>query len=260
MSRTNRPAVRPARVLPAVPPRDCALCGVRQLALFQSFPPDVLGRLSVLRRGVRMVPAGGQIVPPGQPAAEVFTVFRGWAFSYRLTHEGRRQILDFHLPGDLIGAEFLAAAPTGAGADALTAVSLCAFDAALLMQAAADMPPLAAALTWMVAREEAVLAERLTAVGRRSAADRLGHLLLEMWTRQRLREGEDGAECRFPLTNQHMADVLGLSPEHVSRSLAQWRHRQLAFVDSGRLRLPDAAQLAELCDWTPGYLHPRPIL
>jgi CRP/FNR family transcriptional regulator len=241
-------------------PSDCAACSVRQLALFQAFPPDVLGRLRVLRRDTRLVAAGMPIVAPDQVLTELFTVYRGWAFSYRITADGRRHIVDFHLPGDLIGTELLGALPTGVGVSALSVVALCVFDAAQLMHAATRAPALGAALAWMSSREEALLAERLAAIGRRSAADRLAHLLLELWTRQRWREPAEGTDCWFPLSNQHIADALGLSAEHVSRSLSALRRHQLVSLSRNRLYLPSPERLAEMCGWSAGYLHPRPLL
>lgn len=242
------------------PPASCIDCGVRRLALFRAFPPDVLARLQVLRRDTRVVGPGRPIVALHGAVTELFTVYRGWAFSYRMTEDGRRQITEFHLPGDLIGTDLLGAASNGAGINALTEVALCVFGSAGLMHAAVQVPALGAALAWMSSREEALLAERLTAIGRRSAFDRLAHLLLELWTRQRWREPAETKTCWFPLSNQHLADALGLSPEHVSRNLGILRKKRLISLTRDQLSLQSPELLAEMCDWSPSYLHPRPLI
>lgn len=241
-------------------PPDCMACGVRRLALFQAFEPAVLAELQTLRRETRLVPAGGVVVPIDRPPRHLFTVYRGWTFSFRMTPEGRRQIVDFHLVGDLVGTELLAAMPQAMGVAALTPVALCVFDAAQMMHAARAVPALGAALAWMASREEAMLAERLTSLGRRDALVRVGHLLLDLSTRQGWREAHGAADCWWPLTNVHLADTLGLTPEHVSRTLGRLRALKLVELHSGRLLLPDPARLIAMTGWSPSYLQPRPLL
>jgi CRP/FNR family transcriptional regulator, anaerobic regulatory protein len=245
---------------PALPQAHCRACTVRSLALFSAFGSETLDALTWLRRDTRMVPAGGSLVSLDEVPGELFTVYRGWAFSYRLTHEGRRQIIDFHLPGDLIGVELLAAQPADYGVQALTAVSVCVFGATPLLHAATERPELGAALAWMAARSEASLAERLAAVGRRDAVPRLAHLLLDLWTRQRWRERRDDDGCQFPATNGQLADALGLTPEHISRSLGRLRAEHGVTLARGTLHIPSPAVLGEWAGWSPAYLEARPLI
>jgi CRP-like cAMP-binding protein len=241
------------------PPADCRLCPVRGLSLFRPFEGVALARLNRLRAGTRTVPAGVPICAPGLDDGHLYTVFRGWAFSYRMRDDGRRQILDFHLAGDLLGSERLATASPDVGLEALTPVLLCAFRRDALVAAAEDLPALGGALSWMTSREGAVLAERLVTLGRRRASERVGHLILELWTRQRWREPGPGNICNFPPTQRHLADALGLTPEHVNRAVAELREAGLVTLAGRRLGLPDPARLAEFADWTNTYLDPRPL-
>lgn len=245
---------------PGRPPADCRFCPVRGLALFRPFEGAALARLNALRAGSRLVPAGRPICAPGFDDGHLYTVFRGWAFSYRLRADGRRQILDFHLPGDLIGTERLATPDSDVGLEALTPVLLCAFRRADLLEAAEQVAALGGALTWMTAREGAVLSERLVTLGRRRAAERVAHLALELWTRQGWREAPRDGTCSFPPTQRHMADALGLTTEHVNRALAELREHGLMKLDRRELTAPDPEQLAAFADWADTYLAPRPLL
>jgi CRP-like cAMP-binding protein len=245
---------------PVAPQAHCRACTVRSLALFSAFSPETLDTLTMLRRDTRMLPAGASLVRLDETPADLFTVYRGWAYSYRLAQDGRRQIVDFHLPGDLIGIELLSTHPSDYGVQALTAIAVCVFDAAVTMHAAKAQPELGTALAWMASRAEASLAERLASLGRREAAPRLAHLLLDLWTRQRLRERRDDDGCQFPATHIHLADALGLTPEHVSRTLARLRAEHGVTLARGTLRIPSPATLAEAAAWTPAHLEARPLI
>lgn len=251
---------RPGDALQVRPPRLCSDCTVRRLALFRPFDGEALQALNRLRAAIRVLDPGTTIQRLDQPPDELFTVFSGWAFSYKDGADGRRQIIDFHLPGDLIGAEALAVAAPRIGTEALTRVSLCVFRRQPLVAECARIPGLGAALTWMAAREEAVLAERIESLGRRRAAVRLGHLLLELWTRQRWREQAPGPTCDLPPSHRHLADCLGLSAEHLSRALGELRRTSLVRLARRRLTVPDPDALARYADWSDGYLRPRPLL
>lgn len=251
---------RPIRAMPtAHPPADCRLCPVRGLSLFRPFEGPALARLNGIRAGTRAVSAAMPICSPGMDDGHLYTVFRGWAFSYRLRADGKRQILDFHLPGDLIGTERLATPGSDIGLEALTPVLLCTFRRDVLLQTAAEIPAFGSALSWMTAREGAVLSERIVTLGRRRASERVAHLLLELWTRQRWREPHSNGSCEFPATQRHMADALGLTHEHVNRALAELRAEGVVDLANRRLTVPDPERLAAFADWTNTYLAPRPI-
>lgn len=244
---------------PGQPPVDCRLCPVRGLSLFRPFEGEALARLNRLRAGTRAVAAAMPICAPGEDDAHLYTVFRGWAYSYRLRADGKRQILDFHLAGDLIGGERLATSSLDIGVEALTPVLLCVFRRDALLSAAQEIPAFGSALTWMMAREGSVLSERLVTLGRRRAPERVAHLLLELWTRQRWREAPPDGSCDFPTTQRHLADALGLTHEHVNRALAELRGEKLLDITRRRLVVPDPARLADYADWTTSYLAPRPL-
>lgn len=249
----------PRRAKPGGPPDDCRLCPVRGLSLFRPFEGAELARLNAIRAGTRSHPAGAPICMPGVDDGFLYTNFRGWAFSYRLRPDDKRQILDFHLPGDLIGTERLATSSPDIGFEAVTPVLLCAFRRDALLQAAEDIQAFGSALSWMTAREGAVLSERLVTLGRRRASERVAHLLLELWTRQRWRQPGQNSSCDFPLTQRHIADTLGLTHEHVNRALAELRAEGVVDLAQRRLTVPDPERLAEFADWTSSYLVPRPL-
>ncbi|MFC3126701.1 Crp/Fnr family transcriptional regulator [Pseudoroseomonas globiformis] len=220
-------------------PGSCATCGVRPHDLFRAVPAEQIDKVAATRAAVRLARAG-------QPIHDtVFSLFAGWAFTWRATPEGRRQILDFHLPGDLVehdeAGEETVTALTDASFCVLSRERLCAFmgrDACLAMSYAEGL-----------SEDRARLRERLTSLGRRDALGRLAHLLLELQGRLAKRGTASGDGGPLPLRQAHLADALGLSVEHVNRALAQLRRNRVALLRKGRLEILDRAALGALADW-----------
>src|ERR1700745_1434003 len=84
----------------------CAQCPLRALhGIFRDFTPEELGFVSNFKSGELRVGAGSSILLQGTNSAHLFTVLDGWAFRYKMLPDGRRQILNYALPGDFIGLQ-----------------------------------------------------------------------------------------------------------------------------------------------------------
>ena len=171
----------------------------------------------------------------------------GWAAAVRGLRDGRRQILQIFLPGDILGLTW----PFGGAAVALTNVTT------------TDARPLAAALTqrdaaqsalrlaWeraQVARQQQLL-DQVVRLGRLSAYERTAHLLLELLERHRRAGLSDGRRMPWPLTQETLADVLGLSVVHVNRILQQLRRDGMIVLRAGQLTTPDLERMAVVASW-----------
>lgn len=246
---------------PPAPPACCAECAVRRLAMFRPFGPDQLAEVQRLRSAVRRVRPGAELLRHDARDAPLMTIYAGWAFSHTTGDHGGRQILEFHLPGDLVGAEHLAVKGGDTYVEALTAVSACVFPRAKVLAEMKENPALSASIAWLLARDEAMLHERLFSLGRRSAEERLAHLALELAARIRLRRHVPiGGALPFPPTHRHLADALGLSPEAVSRAATRLRAHGLEQMARGVLLISDPTRLAALCGWHDDYMIPREML
>jgi CRP-like cAMP-binding protein len=220
-------------------PGGCAACAVRPLALFRVVPQARVGEIAKLRSGVRLVRAGEAI------GDAVFTLYAGWACTWTATADGRRQILDFHLPGDLVER-----VEDGAEVEAVTDASLCILSRDRLCDFMARDPGLALAYAEGLTRDRARMRVRLTSLGRRDAMGRVAQLLLELHGRMIRHGGGDAAGGPLPLKQLHLADALGLSVEHVNRALAHLRRDGLASLQRGRLDILDRARLEAVAGWS----------
>jgi len=219
-------------------PGACAACAVRPFALFRVIPQARVGEIAKVRSGVRLVRAGEAI------RDRVFTLYAGWAFAWTATPDGRRQILDIHLPGDLVERS-----EDGAEVEALTDASFCILSRERLCEFMGRDPGLAMSYAEGLMRDRARLRERLTSLGRRDAVGRVAHLLLEIHGRIQRRGGGDARGAAVPLKQAHIADALGLSVEHANRALAVLRKDGIATLTKGRLDILDRDAMEEVAGW-----------
>jgi CRP-like cAMP-binding protein len=96
-------------------------------------------------------------------------------------------------------------------------------------------------------------------VGRRSAPERVAHFLLELLTRLQQLGLAEGETYRFPLTQEIIADALGLSVPYVNRILHQLRNEGLVKIKNQRIYIQNIEELTALADFNEDYLQPRPI-
>lgn len=245
---------------PPLPPR-CVHCGLRASGAFHQLAASELGFIEDFRRATERVPAGHPLIREQADAGRLFTLYAGWAFRYKSLSDGRRQILNFLLPGDFFGLQQRFSEGATYGVESLTEVSLCVFQSARLWELYAAHPRLGYDLTWLCAREEQMLDENLLTTGRRSALERVAVLLIHLFKRaQRIGLVDDENGFVFPLTQQHMADALGLSLVHTHRTLRRLQALGLHSLQDGRLVLRNLKALTQLADYAAQPLEQIPLL
>jgi CRP-like cAMP-binding protein len=168
---------------------------------------------------------------------------------------GRRQILNFILPGDVAGlaAPFFATSEHSVTTLEPTSVTEVTFTQFMEMFHA--QPRLGAALCWQLAQEEAMVSEHLVNVGRRDAYSRVGHLYLELYWRLDVVGLVHSGTYTSPLSQTVIADALGLSFVHVSRTIRRLRQDGLVQVNGSQVVIRDLAGLERAVDFEHTYLH-----
>ena len=199
--------------------------------------------------------AGQTIVSAGEPLTHVFVIEDGWAMRHRMLPDGRRQIVNFMLPGDCFDLQALVHAKADHFVTAITNVRLRTVQSSRFLAAVRSHPNLASAFWWAAVQEESILREQIVRIGRRSARERIAHLILELHRRLLQAGGQAGDTMVLPLTREIMADALGLSPVHVSRSLSSLKARKLIETNGRTLRISDPNGLAKLAQFNESYLH-----
>ena len=233
----------------AVLPPACSACRLRQTGVFTPVTGQELDFIQHFRHSTLRVPAGHILIPEQQPGGKLFTLYDGWACRYKSLSDGRRQILNFLLPGDLIGLQQEFADSAMHGTEALTDLSLCVFEHDELLDLYCQHPRLGYDITWLAAREEGMVDDNLLSAGQRHAAERVAMLLMHLYRRlERLGLAQDDSVA-FPLTQQHIADTLGLSLVHTNKTLRRLQQLGLHEIRGGRLWLLNPKALEELAEY-----------
>lgn len=227
-------------------PEPCASCPVRAFTFYGLCREDDATRINELRKGNALRLKGRSIYRAGDTRDEVYTLLDGWAFRFILLPDGRRQILNFLLPGDSVLFPLLYRKHLPYSIEALTSVSLCTFDSGEMSDLMARSPFLARQLQSACVREMENMDGRLADLGRRTADERMAHFLLSIYRRLKDRGYAVGQSVPFPLRLHHLADALGLTATHVSRMLASLRHQDLISLSQSRLTVHDEDQLASI--------------
>ena len=155
-----------------------------------------------------------EIFGESEAADFVYRVVSGAVRTYKLLSDGRRQIGDFHLAGDLFGLE--AGAEHRLSAEAICKTEVMVFRRANLFSLAARTPAVGRALWAETARELERAQTHLMLLGRKSACERVASFLSALGERE-----PKASEIALPMSRQDMADYLGLTIETVSRTFTQ---------------------------------------
>lgn len=240
----------------------CSACPLRRLPLFIAQNGDELTLVQSLKRREIHLPAGETLIHEGQTDAPLYTLRSGWAFRYKTLSDGRRQILTFLLAGDFIGVQQKMGDASAHGVQTLTDAQLCVFQRDSLWELHRQSPAMGFSITWLTAHEESLVDDTLLSVGRRNAEERIAMLLIILFKRATALQPDGGkAGVPFPLTQQHIADGLGLSLVHTNKTLRKLERRGLHHIEDGILHMRDVKALARLADlFGDGKPAPRPLI
>lgn len=241
---------------------DCHNCPLRAQPQFKSLPDDQLAFLRRLRVGEIEVAPGAQLLLQGSSSPQMFTALSGLGVRYKTLQDGRRQVINFVLPGDFVGLQAGVMQEMQHSVDASTPMTLCVFNRADLWTLFKAQPEMAFDLTWLAAIEESFLGEALAVVGQASAETRLVWGLLRFHARCRMAGlADESGAVPFPYRQQDLADALGLSLVHTNKTLQALRTRQIVSLGDGRLRFLDKARAeAMLADDLHLPAGPRPLI
>ena len=203
----------------------------------------------------RRCAAGCQLFRPGESRQEIIEILEGWAFLYVLFADGSRQILSFVLPGAIVGFHPAQDDVPTYGLEALTDVSFAPYlvSSSTLYE---RHPEIGMRLAWLLSRDLSLAFDHLAIVGRLSARERVAHLLLELFVRERLRwPGHRVEDVYLPVTQEHLADATGLTGVHVNRMLRNLKKQGIIEFQYHRLRILDPDKLLDVAALDPLILR-----
>jgi CRP/FNR family transcriptional regulator len=221
----------------------CALARVEgpSNAAVESWPD-----LSAICNGMQLARPRQTIYRAGEVMPGIPIICDGWAARVCRLADGRRQILSFLLPGDLVSPHAVFAERMSFYVESITTVRHTCIDRAKLNERLVAEPSLAAVLLNNCLTEIAQADQLATNLGRRCAEERIASLFLHVMEQQEARGLVRDQSFDFPLRQQHIADATGLTSIHVNRIINKLRNDGLIELDRGVLKIIDLAGLRHI--------------
>lgn len=226
-------------------PSPCETCQVRAASFCQALLDNSAQdrSLTQLHAAARR---GSLLFEPASLHASVYVICEGWAFRFRRFEDGRRYILNFVIPGDVVYGDF--SEYPGFSIQALTDIRYCKF----------ARPEVKALILgeqriydgWMSARiaERAELSATAAALAQFSAVERVAHLILQLRDRLEARGMVHNETFAFPLRQTHIADATGLTTVHVSRTISNFRKDGIVAIGEGNLTILNLTELRQIVE------------
>jgi CRP-like cAMP-binding protein len=200
------------------------------------------------------IPKNKDFIVAGSHCNSLYVNRDGWLFRYKILRNGRRQILNFILPGEIFGLQACLYKSSLYSVATITDVSVSAIPANMIDNIFERSPMASKALFWAAVCESTVLGEHLIDAARRSAYERISHFLLELFARLNRVDMANGWSFRLPLTQELIGDALGLTTIHVNRTLRSLRQDKLIAIEGKSVTILDFEALSLLSDFENSYL------
>jgi CRP-like cAMP-binding protein len=212
---------------------------------------DDLGSLLCLIEADVVVEKRRDVVVDGYEYRKLCFVENGFAARYKLLRNGKRQIVNLVLPGDVVGlpSSFLERAHYSV--TAVTDLKLQVSSISAYVDLCYERPQFALALSWLAMQEAINCAEHAVSTGRRTPVERLAHFLLEIYWRLALVGLASKSRFDLPFSQEVMSDALGLSVPHLNRTLAKLRMDGLINLNGRRVEFADLESLEILGHFQP---------
>lgn len=190
--------------------------------------------------------AKAHVFNEGDPKEFVYTVVTGAVCLYRILSDGRRQVIDFAYPGDVVGLGAGSIETFNAQTTVATRVKCLAISS--LRSAARRDPGVAMGLYEALSQQLMAMGNHLVCVGQQSATERLVIFLLTL-SRRNQEKGRDRETIELRMTRNDIGDFLGVTIETVSRTFSKLKYLGLIEIDQGtKIRLMDIEQLEAMAD------------
>jgi CRP-like cAMP-binding protein len=228
---------------------------IRKIESIFTLTEDEKQALLNLPMQVAQLKADQDIVRQGDRPTRSCLILEGFACTYKVTVEGKRQIHAFNLPGDIPDLQSLHLKVLDASLGTITPCTVGFISHEALWDLCIRYPRIAAAFWREALIDASIFKEWITNIGRREAYARVAHVLCEVLVRLRAVGLAEDHICEFPITQSEFSDATGLSTVHVNRTLQELRGDGLIELKAARLRVLDWDRLKEAGEFDPTYLH-----
>lgn len=238
----------------------CINCPLQNVSGLRSLTASQIEFMLNFKQGEVYVAKGGQMLSPGVTSPHLYTLLQGVVFRSKALDDGRRQIVNFLFPGDMIGLQGAMEDPLLYGVEAVTDARVCIFQRERFLELFSAHPRLGFDIAWLAAREETSLDEHLTTVGRRNARERIAYLAVFLFLRGRATGLAGRTHLNIPLTQAQIADTIGLSVVHTNKTLQVLRKAKIIEWTPERIGIHDLEAAIAYAKYDQPLESPRPFI
>jgi len=230
---------------------------VRKLALRSIIDEEDRAAILALPFARRTVDPSTYLVREGEPPSRCSFLESGYAYRQKLTSEGARQIVSIQIPGDFIDLQNLFLSVSDHNLQTLTRATVVDIAVPALRELVLKRPAIGRAM-WIDALVDAsIFREWIVNVGRRDARTRIAHILCEFSLRLKAAGLGDDSRYELPMTQEQLADAVGLTPVHVNRVLKALSDEGLITREKRSICVKQWDKLRSVGDFSERYLHLR---
>jgi CRP-like cAMP-binding protein len=229
---------------------------VARLLQLVDLKPGEIRALDSIIEGELLIRKRRDLIADGYEYRKLCFVKDGYAVRYKLLRNGKRQILNVIMPGDIVGlpGSFYERAVYSVTTITDLRMNVCMLES--FIRLCYRYPQFGLALSWVAVQEAATYAEHVIDVGRRTPIERLSHFLLELHARLKAVGRADENKFTLPFSQEVIADVLGLSVPHLNRMMQQLRAEKLIADRERVVAFIDVDALQTLAHYQPQELAP----
>ncbi|WP_027578679.1 Crp/Fnr family transcriptional regulator [Bradyrhizobium sp. Ai1a-2] len=229
---------------------------IRRLNALRRLSDEGIASLErAIREGTQHVGAGEDLICEGDAVHSVRIILSGWLCRYKTLEDGRRQIVNFVLPGETCDAYTYLLSMIDHSIATLTPVVYADVKRPQFEALVAHDRSVAEAFWCETLVNSAIQREWAINLGRRLALERVAHLLCELYERLSPVGLIEGNSCAFPVTQMDLADATGLSVVHLNRTLQELRSSGLILLRERTLTITDLNALRSTALFSPNYLY-----
>jgi CRP-like cAMP-binding protein len=206
------------------------------------------------------VKARRDFVRVGETLEHACLLAEGLVSRFGQTEDGKRQYVAIYVPGEMVDLPSVMVPTSATSLSALADSLILRIPHKQMREISVRYPAVAAAFWRDCVLDGAIVAQWLVNVGRRDARSRIAHLLCELAVRYRAMDQSDGLAYELPMTQEQMADALGLTPVHTNRMLQALRADGLIVINRSRVQIHDWQALAAAGDFDAIYLQAAPLI
>ena len=211
--------------------------------------------LLTLPHSVKKLAASAHVIRDGDPAEHCSLLLSGFAYRYKITGEGGRQIISFHVASEFLDLQNSFLGVADHSVQMLTDAELAIIPSQVLQEFALTRPALARALWIDTLIDASIFREWVVNVGRRDSRARVAHLLCEFSLRMQAAGLSNGHRYELPMTQEQLADAVGLTSVHVNRVLRQLGEEGLISRKKRAIVIESWSRMRDAGDFNERYLH-----